>query len=133
MPRPPKVRHVTRTPGFTYFKPQGIPMSLLDEVVLTIDEFESLRLADLQALSHEAAAAKMKISRATFGRILEKARRTLVGAIVNGKAIRIEGGNFRTGHLFEFQCRNCNRSWQFTRAATEQKECPACKQRGWSR
>ena len=62
MLRPPKFRRVTHTPGFTYFKPQGIPMTLLAEVVLTIDECEALRLADLQVLSHEEAATKMKIS-----------------------------------------------------------------------
>ena len=133
MSRPPKVRRVTRTPGFTYFKPQGIPMPLLEEVVLTVDECESLRLADLQALSHEEAATKMKISRATFGRIIEKARQTLVDAIVNGKAIRIEGGNYQTGKMFEFQCRNCNRSWQFPTVAGGPKDCPQCKRRGWSR
>jgi predicted DNA-binding protein (UPF0251 family) len=133
MPRPPKFRRVTQTPGFTYFKPQGIPMSLLDEVVLTVDEFEALRLADLQAHSHEEAATKMKISRATFGRIIEKARQTLVEAIVNGKAIRIEGGNYRKGKMCEFQCRSCNRRWQFSAVAAEQKDCPRCKRRGWSR
>ena len=133
MPRPQKFRRVTHTPGSTYFKPQGIPMPLLDEVVLTIDEFEALRLADLQALSHEQAAAKMKISRATFGRIIEKARKTVVDAIVNGKAIRIEGGNYRMGKMFEFQCKSCNRSWQFSAAAGEKKDCPHCKRRGWSR
>lgn len=132
MPRPQKFRRVTHAPGFTYFKPQGIPMPLLDEVVLTIDEFEALRLADLQGLSHEEAATKMKISRATFGRIIEKARKTLVGAIVNGKAIRIEGGNYRMGKMFEFQCKNCSRSWQFSVAAGEKKDCPRCKRRGWS-
>jgi len=133
MPRPPKFRRVAQTPGITYFKPQGIPMPLLDEVVLTIDEFEALRLADLQALSHEQAATKMKISRPTFGRIIERARQTLVDAIVNGKAIRIEGGNYRMGKMFEFHCKNCNRSWQFSTAAGEQKNCPRCKRRGWSR
>jgi uncharacterized protein len=108
-------------------------MPLLDEVVLTVDECEALRLADLQALSHEEAATKMKISRATFGRIIEKARQTVVDAIVNGKAIRIEGGNYRMGKMFEFQCKSCNRSWKFSTAAGEQKDCPRCKQRGWSR
>ena len=108
-------------------------MPFLDEVVLTIDEFEALRLADLQALSHEEAATKMKISRATFGRIIEKARKVLVDAIVNGKAIRIEGGNYRMGKLFESQCRNCKRSWQFSTAGAEQKDCPRCKRKGWSR
>ena len=107
-------------------------MTLLDEIVLTIDEFEALRLADLQALSHREAATKMKISRATFGRIIEKARHTLVDAIVNGKAIRIEGGNYHMGKMFEFQCRSCNRSWQFSAGVAEQKDCPRCKRRGWS-
>lgn len=133
MPRPPKFRRVTQAPGFTYFKPQGIPMPMLDEVVLTVDGFEALRLADLQALSHEEAGTKMKISRATFGRIIEKARQTLVDAIVNGKAIRIEGGIYRMGKNFECQCRSCNRSWQFSTAAAEHKNCPKCKRRGWSR
>jgi uncharacterized protein len=108
-------------------------MPLLDEVVITIDEFEALRLADFQALSHEEAATKMKISRATFGRIIEKARQTLVDAIVNGKAIRIEGGNYRMGKMFEFQCRSCNRSWKFSTVATERKNCPRCRRSGWSR
>ena len=108
-------------------------MSFLKEVVLTVDEFEALRLADLETCSHEEAAAKMKISRATFGRIIEKARKVMVDAIVNGKAIRIEGGTYRTGKMFEFQCRNCNRRWRFPAAAIGQRECPQCKHRGWSR
>lgn len=108
-------------------------MSLLEEVLLTIDEYEALRLADLEAFSQEEAASKMRISRATFGRIIEKARQALVDAIVNGKAIRIEGGNYRMGKMFEFQCRSCNQSWQFSSAAAEQQDCPRCKRRGWSR
>ena len=107
-------------------------MSLLHEVILSVDEFEALRLADLQALSHEEAATKMKISRATFGRIVEKARKTVVDAIVNGKAIRIEGGNYRMGKMFEFQCRSCNRSWQLSTVSAEKKDCPHCKRKGWS-
>ncbi|MDI6780168.1 MAG: DUF134 domain-containing protein [Bacteroidota bacterium] len=133
MPRPPRSRRVTHIPGITYFKPRGIPMSSLKEVILTIDEFEALRLADLEALSHEEAAKKMKISRATFGRIIEKARRTVADALVNGKAIRIEGSNYRTGNMFEFRCRNCNRSWQFPIITKQNKNCPRCKQKGLSR
>jgi len=107
-------------------------MSLLEEVVLTIDEYEALRLADLENLSQEKAAEKMKISRATFGRIIEKARRTVVDALVNGKAILIGGGNIRIGNTLTFQCRNCNRRWRFPCAKDENKNCPHCKQRGWS-
>src|ERR1035437_3308374 len=89
MPRQKKHRTVKCNPTAYYYKPQSIPLSMLEEVVLEIDELESLRLADYLANSHEEAAAKMKISRATFGRIVEKARNKMVDAILHGKAIKI--------------------------------------------
>ena len=61
----------------------------LEEIIIDHDELESLRLADLLAYSQEKAASEMKISRATFGRIVEVARRKVADAILNGKAIRI--------------------------------------------
>ncbi|MFA3783658.1 DUF134 domain-containing protein [Melioribacteraceae bacterium 4301-Me] len=90
MARPKKCRHIRCSPAANYFKPRGIPMFELEEIVLEADELEALRLADLNGLSHEEAAEKMKISRATFGRILESARRKTADGILNGKAIRIE-------------------------------------------
>jgi uncharacterized protein len=104
-------------------------MSLLEEVTLAVDEFEALRLADLEALSHQQAAEKMKISRATFGRIIEKARQKMVDAIVNGKAILIEGGNYRTGKMLKYCCRHCKSSCQKPVVANKDKNCPLCKQR----
>ena len=89
MPRLKKHRTVRCNPAAYYFKPRAIPLSQLEEIKLEIDELESLRLADYLALSHEQAAVKMKISRATFGRIVETARKKIVNAILNGKAIRI--------------------------------------------
>lgn len=89
MPRPQKHRKVKCNPAAYYFKPRAVPLASLEEVILEIDELESLRLADYLALTHEQAAIQMKISRATFGRIVEKARRKVVDAIVNGKAIKI--------------------------------------------
>jgi predicted DNA-binding protein (UPF0251 family) len=74
------------------FKPAGIPARLLEEVVLTLDELEALRLADLEGEYQEAAAARMGVSRATFGRIVGEARRKVAEALVQGKALRIEGG-----------------------------------------
>lgn len=130
MARPHKCRHVQIIPGVTYFKPRGIPMSSLEEVKLTVDEFEALRLADFEALSHEQAAENMKISRATFGRIIEKARHTVVDALLNGKAVLIEGGNYRTGEFREFHCRHCNRKWSLTAFTKKNKNCPHCKQIG---
>ena len=58
MPRPPKCRRVEQFPGVTYFKPSGIPVSELTEVVLTVEEFESIRLRDLEGLEQEECAEK---------------------------------------------------------------------------
>jgi|WetSurMetagenome_2_1015567.scaffolds.fasta_scaffold650861_1 uncharacterized protein len=89
MPRPRKHRKINCCPAAYYFKPRAVPLSSLEEVTLEIDELESLRLADFLALSHEQAAEQMKISRATFGRIVEKARKKVVDAILYGKALKI--------------------------------------------
>jgi predicted DNA-binding protein (UPF0251 family) len=89
MPRPRKYRRVCCNPSAYYFKPRGIPVFELEEIMLEHDELESLRLADLLAYSHEEAAKEMKISRATFGRIVEIARKKVVDGILNGKAIKI--------------------------------------------
>jgi predicted DNA-binding protein (UPF0251 family) len=89
MPRPRKHRRVCCNPSSYYFKPRGIPVFELEEITLDHDELESLRLADFLAYSHEKAAKEMKISRATFGRIVEIARKKVVDGILNGKAIRI--------------------------------------------
>ncbi|OGF46352.1 MAG: hypothetical protein A2231_04725 [Candidatus Firestonebacteria bacterium RIFOXYA2_FULL_40_8] len=92
MVRPCKCRHITGEPEVSYFKPRGIPCSSLLEVILTLDEFEAIKLADLNGEYQEEAAKKMKVSRQTFGLIIEKARKKLADAIVNGKALKIEGG-----------------------------------------
>jgi uncharacterized protein len=95
MARPNKNRIVGFNPDVDYFKPRGIPLRDLKEVNLTVDECEAVRLADLLGMSHEAAGLEMGVSRATFGRIIAQARKTISDALINGKAIRIEGGNYR--------------------------------------
>lgn len=97
MSRPKKCRCVNCCPDSNYFKPKGIPIVNLEEVSLSLDELEAIRLADLEGLYHEEAAGGMNVSRATFGRILDAARRKVAEAIVNGKALRIEGNNNSTG------------------------------------
>jgi predicted DNA-binding protein (UPF0251 family) len=92
MPRPFKCRRVCGTPGADYFKPRGIPLSDLREISLTIDEFEAIRLADLDGLYQEDAARKMAISRQTFGNIIASAHKKIADAIVNGKALKIADG-----------------------------------------
>lgn len=92
MPRPCCMRRIGFVPGVTYFKPAGVPLRELEEVVLALDELEALRLADLQGQYQEQAAEKMKISRPTFSRIVEEARRKVADALIYGKALRMEGG-----------------------------------------
>jgi len=98
MARPPCCRRIHFSPNAIYFKPRGIPCSALDEVILTKDEWEAMRLADLEGLYQESAAEMMKVSRATFGRIIESAHRKIADALVNGKALKIEGGNVDISH-----------------------------------
>jgi predicted DNA-binding protein (UPF0251 family) len=95
MPRPKRFRSVRFQPNTTYFKPSGIPVRELEESVLTVDEFEAVRLKDLEGLQQEAAAKKMNVSQPTFFRLLDSARKKLADAIVNGKAIKIEGGVYK--------------------------------------
>jgi len=95
MPRPTHCRHVGCLPQANYYKPRGIPLSILQHVTLAVDELEAIRLADLQGLYQEQAAEKMNISRQTFGRILESAHKKIADALVNAKALAIEGGSFK--------------------------------------
>ncbi len=95
MVRPIKCRRVSALPGITYFKPAGVPLRFLKEVCLSIEQAEALRLKDLEGLEQVEAAVRMGISRPTFQRVLTSARKQVSEAILNGKAIRIEGGNFQ--------------------------------------
>ncbi len=90
MSRPKKCRHVRCQLRAYYFKPRGIPLIDLEEVTLNADELEAIRLADHEGLYHEEAATKMRISRATFGRILEDARKKVAEALVQGKALKMD-------------------------------------------
>ena len=92
MPRPHNCRNVAGKPVAPVFKPVGIPVRELEEVVMTLDEFEALRLADLEGLYQEQSAERMKVSRTTFSRIVDSARRKTADALVHGKALRIHGG-----------------------------------------
>ena len=80
-------------PQATFYKPRGVPLSALQHITLTVDELEAIRLADLQGLYQEQAAEKMNVSRQTFGRILESAHKKIADALVNGKALAIQGGS----------------------------------------
>lgn len=90
MARPKKNRCIGCKPDATYFKPRGIPLIELEEVPINIDELEAMRLADYERLYHEDAAIRMKISRKTFGRILNESRRKVAECLLKGKALKIE-------------------------------------------
>jgi len=91
--RPTFPRNVGFLPGITYFKPAGVRMVELEEVILGHDEIEAMRLKHLLGLSQEEAAGQMNISQPTFHRLLSSACEKMTDAVVNGKALRIEGGN----------------------------------------
>ena len=95
MVRPRLCRRILAEPNVTYFKPRGIPLNQLEEVTLSVEEFESVRLKDLEGLEQEQCAKKMNISQPTFHRLILSARKKIADAIVNGKAIKIQGGNFK--------------------------------------
>jgi hypothetical protein len=92
MARPKCCRRIDGEPACRIFKPAGVPCSFIEEVVLSMDEFEAIRLADLERLYHGQAAEKMSVSRQTFGRILESGRSKVAKALAGGLALRIEGG-----------------------------------------
>jgi predicted DNA-binding protein (UPF0251 family) len=89
MVRPLKPRRVLFDPDVVYFKPRAVPLSMLKEVELSIDEMEALRLCDYKNLEQTEAAKKMKISQSTLQRILTLARKKVAEALINGKAIKI--------------------------------------------
>jgi predicted DNA-binding protein (UPF0251 family) len=94
MARPKISRWVCCEPSVNYFKPRGIPLTELDRVSLAVDELEALRLKDFEGMEQEKAATTMNVSQPTFHRILQSAHNKVADALVNGKAIRIEGGEY---------------------------------------
>jgi predicted DNA-binding protein (UPF0251 family) len=114
-------------PESNYFKPRGIPLSVLEEVILNVDEFEAIRLADLEGLYQDRAAEKMKVSRQTFGRIIESGRKKVAEALVKGKALKIEGGEFQMALVRKFRCDDCEHSWELPYRTGRPENCPSCK------
>jgi len=95
MPRPRKCRNIANEPIARFYKPQGVRMRELQHVVLKHDQLEALKLADMEQLDQETAASKMNISRATFSRLVNEARHVVAEALVNGWALKIDGGDFK--------------------------------------
>jgi uncharacterized protein len=126
MPRPKCCRHIGAMPGKTFFQPEGAAPSSFEAVLLTLDEYEAIRLADLEGLYQEQAASRMNVSRQTFGRIVEAAHRKLADVIVNGKALRIEGGPVSLAGTAPARCPRCRRALSFICGERNEPSCPHC-------
>lgn len=125
MPRPKNNRIVYEPPLFTEFKPVGVAGRSLDQIRFSLDEFEAMRLADYMGLSHKEAAEEMEISRSTFTRLIEKARKKIAEFIVQGKVLTLEGGHihFRNNII---RCMDCGYMFK-TNISIPLTECPQCK------
>lgn len=95
MPRPCRCRRIGQQPRCTYFKPAGQRLKNLKEIQLTFEELEAIRLHDVQDLTEEQAAKKMQVSRSTFHRVLVSAQKKIAQALIEGSAIKIDGGNYK--------------------------------------
>ena len=126
MSRPFRCRKVRCSPDANYFKPRGIPTNLLEEVNLSIDELEAVRLADLESKYQEDAAKKMNVSRQTFGNILTSAHKKIADVLVNSKALKIEGGVVKMVERY-FVCYDCKNEWTLPQGTGRPNECPKCK------
>ena len=124
MPRPQKLRSVQHPPQRSRFKPTGVRARFLETAALTLDEFEAVRLADYLGLDHEKSARRMEISRSTFSRLVERARRKVAEFLVEGKQLQIGGGEIHfQGNLI--RCEDCGNVTS-TALDTDTTGCPAC-------
>ena len=108
-------------------------MSQLEEVELSLDELEALRLADLEGLYQEEAAARMGVSRPTFARIVEAARRKVASALVRGLALKIGGGTVAFVGQRSFRCGSCDHEWTLPFGTGRPPGCPSCSGRAFRR
>jgi predicted DNA-binding protein (UPF0251 family) len=127
MARPFRCRCVRCMPGTNYFKPRGVPLAALEEVNLTVDEFEAIRLADLEGLYQEDSSKKMKVSRQTFANIINSAHKKIAEAIVKVKAIKIEGGVYKMAGTKKFMCYDCKHEWDTPYGTGRPQKCPECE------
>lgn len=124
MPRPKNNRIVHEPPLFSAFKPIGIRAAATEQISLSLDEFEALRLADQLGHSHAEAADEMEISRSTFTRLIEQARKKIADFLILGKFLVIEGGNvhFRKNLI---RCQDCGHMFNIN-FKDSINTCPSC-------
>jgi len=126
MPNRIRQRRIKVPPAMEGFKPFGIPMRELESVNLHLDEYEALRLADYEDLTQEKAALKMNISRPTFTRLYDKARKKIARAFVEGKAIIIIGGTYVTEDYW-YKCNDCHETTVSAKPSSKCRKCESDK------
>lgn len=128
MPRPVKWRRIVQMPDHRYFAPEKAEGEVLAENILKIEELEAIRLKDLEGFDQEGCAEIMQVSRQTFQRIYNAAKTKVADSLVNGKAIRISGGDY-TRNICVLVCEACGNTWE-NKVETLQGEasikCPEC-------
>ena len=128
MPRPKCCRRIGAPPEKMCYHPEGMSSPYLEEVHLTLDEYEAIRLADLEGLYQEQAASRMSISRQTFGRIIEAAHRKVADVLVNGKVLKIEGGVVSIKPEESVRCPRCRRAFSLPCGNRNETSCPHCRE-----
>ncbi len=137
--RPVLDKIINTLPLYVYYVPHGVSEANLEEVSLTLEELEALNLKDKQELDQVDSARKMGISRATFQRLLKSARKKIITALIEGKAIRFEGGNYISGKNIEpVKCLKGTYHYRISKEDIHNKEeeykisnikCPECGKR----
>ena len=130
--RPIKERQIEQMPPVTQFKPCGVPLYAADEIAVTVEEMEAIRLADMEGMDQGPAAEIMGVSRPTFHRILTKAHTKVAQVLWLGKSLRVEGGTYRVKCCDterKFRCGSCGCEWCVPKGTRErgcQMKCPTC-------
>ncbi len=134
MPRPLKERMVMHRPRIKEFGPySGNKTNEYEAVenndnvtILSLDELEAMRLADLECLSQEEAAFLMNVSRQTFGRIVEIARKKVTDALINEKTVKIKCEEYIKFYKRRLKCIKCAHEWEDSDGAKTTYYCPNC-------
>ena len=126
MTRPVCCRKIGCIPNVSDFKPQGKAASL-ETVILSLDELEAIKLADYEGQYQESAAKGMAISRQTFGRIIDSAHKKIADVLINGKALKIEGGSVALDTTSAVTCKKCPQLPSNAANAAISEKCRQCK------
>ena len=130
MSRPPKEKRIGCHPGRRVFRPAGVPMRKSETIQISLDEFEAIRLADVEGLRHEEAAVKMGTSRPTLTRILNSARKKVGTALTELRPLVVEGGNVMVEEIPEVTCCRCKFKSAESAGKPKDWNCPKCGRAG---